>query len=95
MKALPNLPPTCEQGLGKHNRLTVPEQLRMSLERSRAWGVPFDHAWEGALRMVNMPNDVDHRRQWRALLSEPAFVDWWRAAYEHQGADLSILRHDL
>jgi hypothetical protein len=95
MKALPNLPPTCEQGLGKRNRLTVPQQIRVSLQVSRAWSVPFDHAWKAALREVSLPKSYEHRHQWRALLSEPEFVDWWRAAYEHRGPDLSILRHDL
>ena len=90
-RELPYIPPRHEQGVGYVNRLTIPEQLRASLERSRRWGFNFDQAWRRATRNAENSHEPEHRHQWEALFASPEYQDIWRQAYEQRSPDVTIL----
>lgn len=72
-------------------RATPAEQVGFWLARSRRHGVPFDAAWEAALRRVRWPHGRELREEWQDVIewSKPAYL----AAYEWApGADIHM-RH--
>ena len=77
----------------------VPEQLEASLRRQREAGMPFEVAWLRATSHVAWPWHRPERDEWRAVVSDPAYVSLWRSAYLREqhpalGA-LDVLRRSL
>lgn len=59
----------------------VPQQIRRSLEKSRAWGKPWPLAWHACLQNLALPHDRASRGDWYSILSQPDYVRIWQCAY--------------
>ena len=59
-------------------------QIRRSLERQRAAGVPFAIAWKLAVGHVHLPHDSAERNIDRAVLEDPSVIALWSAAYDRR-----------
>jgi hypothetical protein len=66
---------------GQYVPWSVPEQLRMSLERQRAAGVCWEVAWRRATSKLAFDWDGQERHAWQDILEDEETVEVWHKAY--------------
>jgi len=78
---------------------SIPEQIEASLRRQRKQHVAFPVAWQRCCGNLAYPHEGEDRHEWYALVSDPAYRDLWRSAYEraaHPALDCTeVLRRSL
>lgn len=72
----------------RNRKAPPPEQLRVELMSLKARGVPFDRAWEMAMRKIKWPCDREPKAEWRAAIR--ATKEVWRDCYHDEGPPLTL-----